>query len=246
MKYIILRTAGFLATALTIAGGWLTAVTTQASAQAMFKDEGTLAPAEETYDIDIEDGDVLAIILTSEDFDTVLTLLGPDGEEVAFNDDFGGSLNSRIIYSATAAGSYTVITKSFDGQGGDYSLEVRPATAYEVSQNEAQTLLQTGDYDGAIMAYSEAIELDSENPEAYLGRADAYFAKAQSILESEGRVLEGPDDLPPDIQAAIVSDFQTAAELYDAAEDPATAQSLREQIQFIETGEIPGPAGGVR
>lgn len=246
MKHVISRTAGLVAAVLTLSGGVLTGTATGAAAQTILEDQGTLQPAQREYSIDVEAGDVVAIIVTSEDFDTVLSLVGPDGEEVAFNDDFGGTLNSRIVYSVPVSGSYTVIAKSFDGQGGDYALEVRPATDYEVAYNTAQTQLQTGDFDAAIAAFSEAISLDPNNPEAYLGRADAYFGKSYTELEAQGMVLEGPDDLPPTAREAIIADFQKAAELYEAAGDPFMAQSLREQVQYIQTGEFPGPGGGGR
>lgn len=244
MKHVLTGTVRLLAAVLTVSGSVWAGSISQVAAQSILEDQGTLEPAQQEYSIAIEAGDVLSILMTSDDFDTVLTLLGPDGAEVASNDDFGGTLNSRIVYSASASGDYTVITKSFDGQGGDYTLEVRPATAYEVSYNDAQIHLQDGDYEGAIAAYSEAIELEPDNPEPYLGRADAHFGMAVAKLEAAGQVLENPDDLPTETRDAIVTDYQQAAELYDAAGDPFTAQSLREQIQYIQTGEFPGPAGG--
>jgi tetratricopeptide (TPR) repeat protein len=244
MKYVFSRTAGILAAVLTITGSCLVGITSEANAQTILEEQGTIEPASREYPLELETGDVVAIIMTSEDFDTVLTLLGPDGEEVAFNDDFGGTLNSQIIYSAPTAGSYTVVTKSFDGEGGDFDIEVRPATEYEVAFNQAQASIQEQDFEAAIAAYSEAIELAPENPEAYLGRADAYFGQAQAELEAQGNILEEPNDLAPEVREAIVEDFQRAAELYEAEGDPFTAQSLREQIQYIETGEFPGPSGG--
>lgn len=244
MTHVILRTAGLLAAVLTLSAGSLVGLANRANAQAILEDQGTLQPAQQEYPIDVEAGDVVAIVLTSEDFDTVLTLLGPDGEEVAFNDDFGGTLNSRIVYNAKVSGTYTVITKSFDGQGGSYSLEVRPATDYEVSYSEAQARSQEGDYEAAIAAYSDAIAINPDDPEAYLGRADAYFARAYTELEAQGLVLEQPDDLAPETRDAIIADFEKAAELYEVAGDPFTADSLREQIEYIQTGEAPGPAGG--
>lgn len=243
MKHFSPRTAGLFAAVLMIAGGSLVAGIGEASAQTILEEQGTIEPASREYPLDLEAGDVVTVVLTSEDFDTVLTLLGPDGEEVAFNDDFGNTLNSRIVYSVDEAGSYTIVTKSFDGEGGDFSLAVRPATEYEVAYNEAQISIQDQDFAGAIAAYSDAIELEPENPEPYLGRADAYFGQAQAELEAAGEVLEEPSDLSSEVREAIVEDFQKAAELYEAEGDPFTAQSLREQIQYIETGEFPEPEG---
>lgn len=244
MKYANLRTAGFMAAVLTLLGGSLTGIVGRAQAQVMLEEQGTLQPAQAEYAIDVEAGEVVSIVLTSEDFDTVLTLLGPSGEEVASNDDFGGTLNSRIVYNADASGTYTVITKSFDGQGGSYSLEVRPATAYEVSFTEARTSLDEGNYEAAIAAYSEAIAIDPEDPEAYIGRAEAHFGMAFEALESQGLALENPDDLSPETREAIIVDYEQAAELYDASGDDFTAQNLRDQIEYLQTGDTSAPTEG--
>ncbi|MEM6521885.1 MAG: tetratricopeptide repeat protein [Cyanobacteria bacterium P01_D01_bin.71] len=233
-----------MATVAAMSGGLALGIATEANAQVILEEQGTIEPALQEYPLAMEAGDVVAIIMTSEDFDTVLTLLGPDGEEVAFNDDYGGTLNSRIVYTAADSGDYTIQSKSFDGEGGNFNIEVRPATEYEVAFNLAQTSVEAQDYETAIAAYTEAIALDNSNPEAYLGRADAYFGQAQAALEAQGEILEDPSDLESDTRDAIVADFEEAATLYEAQGDPFTAQSLREQIQYIETGEFPEPNGG--
>jgi tetratricopeptide (TPR) repeat protein len=148
------------------------------------------------------------------------------------------------VFNAETAGNYQIVAKSFDGTGGNFALEVRPATPYEVALNDAQVSLQAGDFDAAIAAYGEAIALEPENPEPYIARAESYIGKTQVELESQGRFLESPDDLPADAKSAIVADFEQAAQLYQEAGDAFTAQSLREQIEYIQTGEIPGPNGG--
>ncbi|MEM6837545.1 MAG: tetratricopeptide repeat protein [Cyanobacteria bacterium P01_C01_bin.120] len=244
MKHVLSRIAGLLATATVISGGLALGIAADADAQVILEEQGTIEPALQEYALAMEAGDVVAIIMTSEDFDTVLTLLGPNGEEVAFNDDYGGTLNSRIVYTAADSGDYTIQSKSFDGEGGDFSIEVRPATEYEVAFSLAQTSVEVQDYEAAIAAYSEAIALDDSNPEAYLGRADAYFGQAQAALEAQGEILEDPSDLEPDTRSAIVADFEEAAMLYESQGDSFTAQSLREQIQYIETGEFPDSTGG--
>ncbi len=225
-------------------GGLLIGLPPLAHGQTLLEDQGTIQPAQREYSFDMAVGDVVTILLSSEDFDTVLSLTGPNGEEVAFNDDFGNTLNSRIVYEATEAGSYRIVAKSFDGEGGSYSLQVRTATEYEIAYAQATTHMQAQDYEAAIAAYTRAIGLDANNPEAYLGRADAYFGKTQVELEAQGRSLESPNDLDPDVRAAIVQDYEKAAALYAASGDSISAQALREQSEFIKTGEFPGPTGG--
>ncbi|MGF1575799.1 MAG: PPC domain-containing protein [Cyanophyceae cyanobacterium] len=76
------------------------------------------------YTFEGEEEQSLNILLTSADFDTVVTLLDPDGEEMLFNDDSAGyGLNSRIgPVVLPEAGDYTIVVDSFghhnSGSGG--------------------------------------------------------------------------------------------------------------------------------
>ncbi|MBF2035745.1 MAG: tetratricopeptide repeat protein [Leptolyngbyaceae cyanobacterium T60_A2020_046] len=238
MKHILARTTGLWAATLMLTGGVLVSAET-AHAQAILEEQGTIIPAQREYSVTAEAGQVLAILMSSDEFDTVLSLLGPGSEEVAFNDDYGGTLNSRIIYRVPTDGEYTVVARSFSGQGGNFDLVVRAATPYEVSYDAAQQALQEGDYAGAIAAYSEAIELEPTNPEAYLGRADANFGRAFVAADAEGRVFEGPNDIPDDLREAIIADFEAALAIYEETGNTFSAQSLQEQINYLRTGESP-------
>src|SRR5687768_14080852 len=54
-------------------------------------------------------------------FDPVLRLLGPNGQEHVNNDDRGdGTLNSRIIYSATETGDHVVRAQGLGSSIGPY------------------------------------------------------------------------------------------------------------------------------
>ena len=68
------------------------------------------------------------IDLVSADFDTYLRLLNSRGKQVAEDDDSGGALNSRIIYSAKETGMHDVVVTTFDGEVGRFSLKVREYT----------------------------------------------------------------------------------------------------------------------
>ena len=55
--------------------------------------------------------------------DTVMYLYGPDGGQIATNDDFGGTYASRISHVAAVAGTYYVAVRAYGGeQTGNYSL----------------------------------------------------------------------------------------------------------------------------
>lgn len=54
--------------------------------------------------------------------DPILRLYNPQGVEVAMNDDFGGSLNSRIVYTATVTGLFRFEVSGYNGGAGSYLL----------------------------------------------------------------------------------------------------------------------------
>ena len=90
--------------------------------------------------------------------DTLLRLFNASGNELAFNDDHGGTLYSQITYSFASAGTYYVAVSGYDnrsynpsiaGSGsttntfGDYQLELdlveRDLSINNVSQNEGDS-----------------------------------------------------------------------------------------------------------
>ncbi len=78
------------------------------------------------YMVKLNKGDNLAIDLSSDNFDSIVTLLGPDGTTVAENDDGpDGSSNSLLFTRITQAGMYIVRVRSFGETGvGAFKLKV--------------------------------------------------------------------------------------------------------------------------
>lgn len=210
-----------------------------AQAQPLLEETGTIVPAEHSYEFAGTAGQAVTITLESEAFDSVVELQDPDGNQIAVNDDFGGTLNSTIIMTLPADGSYTVVARSFSGEGGDYQLSVRPSTPYEIAYMEAQSLVQAGDFVAAIAAYDQAVSLDADQPSAYLGRAEAYLGKVYAEL---GEQVSGPQDIPPTERAAVIADFEKAADLIEASGNQDWANSLREQANFLRSSGEPGAA----
>ncbi|MEQ8674124.1 MAG: pre-peptidase C-terminal domain-containing protein [Aggregatilineales bacterium] len=68
--------------------------------------------------------------------DPYIFLDGPDGEEVARNDDRdpGIDINSRIVFVAEVSGEYTIVMSNYPESSGDYQLTVTFITA-ENAQN---------------------------------------------------------------------------------------------------------------
>lgn len=68
-------------------------------------------------------GTAVVIGLESDQFDAFLFLFGPDGELVAYNDDFGNSTNSFVSYQLPADGDYTIeVTSYSEGESGEYRI----------------------------------------------------------------------------------------------------------------------------
>ncbi|MEL6939099.1 MAG: PPC domain-containing protein [Cyanobacteria bacterium J06598_1] len=208
-----------------------------ALAQALLQQEGTLAPMEDAYPFDGDAGQTMTIELQSEAFDTILLLKGPDGEIITSNDDYGGTLNSTIVYELPEAGTYSAVASSFSGQGGSYQIEVRPASEYEKVFSRAYDLSVSEDYADSIEAYTAAIEIDDTDPGAYLGRAESRINQAYTSASSD---VSGPDDLPQETIDAVVADYLQAADLLDQQGQSGPADSLREQAGYFMDGEGAG------
>lgn len=78
------------------------------------------------YSIEAQAGDRLEIFASSEAFDTIVSLLGKDGDVVAENDDGESEgTNSLLFYRIKKPGTYTIRVQSFGGSsGGKFTLSV--------------------------------------------------------------------------------------------------------------------------
>ncbi len=78
------------------------------------------------YSVKLNAGDNLVIELTSESFDSIVTLLAPDGSTVGENDDGpDGTTNSLLFTRITKPGTYVVRVRAFGETGvGPFKLKV--------------------------------------------------------------------------------------------------------------------------
>ncbi|QNP30712.1 PPC domain-containing protein [Cylindrospermopsis curvispora] len=78
------------------------------------------------YQVNLNKGDNLVIDASSENFDTIITLLGPNGLTVGENDDGpDGTSNSLLFVRITEAGKYIIRVRSFGETGvGSFKLKV--------------------------------------------------------------------------------------------------------------------------
>lgn len=78
------------------------------------------------YKVRLNKGDNLAIDLTSDSFDSTVTLLAADGSTIAENDDGpDGNTNSLLFIRITKAGVYYIRVQAFGETGvGSFKLKV--------------------------------------------------------------------------------------------------------------------------
>ena len=78
------------------------------------------------YLIELEEGDQVVMDLSSEQFDTIITLIAPDGTTMGQNDDGpDGTTNSLLFARITQTGNYILRVSPFAGQGlGQFTLDV--------------------------------------------------------------------------------------------------------------------------
>lgn len=93
------------------------------------------------YSVEIGTGRQLVVSMSSDDFDSYLTLMSPDGYSVAFDDDSGGNLNSQLSYVALDSGTYTIVASSYGGGFGAYTISATvddpaPVTSTELVRGE--------------------------------------------------------------------------------------------------------------
>ncbi|MGV2827331.1 PPC domain-containing protein [Myxosarcina sp. GI1(2024)] len=78
------------------------------------------------YLVRLQNGDQIAIDLTSDNFDTMVVLIGADGAKVAENDDGpDGTTNSLLFSRITETGKYIVRVRAFgETSGGKFRLKL--------------------------------------------------------------------------------------------------------------------------
>jgi hypothetical protein len=78
------------------------------------------------YAVELKEGDQVVMDLTSDQFDTILTLIGPDGATISENDDGpDGTTNSLLFSRISRSGTYIVRVAPYAGQGlGSFTLKV--------------------------------------------------------------------------------------------------------------------------
>ncbi len=100
-------------------------------------------------------GQVIQIDMQSADFDAFLLLWNQNGNELARDDDGGGGLNSRIVFTLPYSGQYRIAANSLGaGRYGSYTVALRGQSMQAQPIMGAQPIVSPGT--GAIMGTIQA------------------------------------------------------------------------------------------
>ena len=74
--------------------------------------------------VELQPDQELTVTMASGQQDSFLQLLGPDGEHLVSNDDFGRGVDSQIRFVAEEAGEYEIQAFELSGRAISYDLSV--------------------------------------------------------------------------------------------------------------------------
>ncbi len=214
----------------------------------------TAAAPSAQYTLDGHAGDVVTITLTSDTFDSFLTLLAPDGTALITDDDSGGGKHAQIAdFTLPADGAYTIVAESYNRvSSGEYMLSVRgtaasPAITPEATDTPASTPSPAG-----TLAYGETVTgqlaENSTAPYTFEGAAgdrltitaisddfDAFL----TLKDADGTTLATDDDRAGNLNARIDGFVLPADSTYTAivsSYNTASAGAFTLQLERIESG----------
>jgi hypothetical protein len=126
--------------------------------------------------------------------DPLLRMIGPNGEELAMDDDGGGGLNSYLEFTAPSTGNYYVEAGAFaDGSGGGYTLSARAGDVPADSSTDA-VLSSDGDWRQGMLAPAgdrDWYRVDLAEGQAM--RVGLESTQTADMLSDPYLVLYGPD-----------------------------------------------------
>jgi hypothetical protein len=188
------------------------------------------------YTIKLQKDKTYIIDLVSKDFDAYLRLLNKKGDELAEDDDGGGDLDSRIIYSAKKTEDHEIVVTTFDGQVGKFSLKVREfilkgeakarsigkdgfTITANIAQGDVSPIGKLGRIYSIQVKAGETYTIDLESP-----TIDSYLY----LFDGKSKLLAQDDDSGGDVNSRIT---------YRATAD-GVLHLLASSLDGTETGEF--------
>ena len=159
--------------------------------------------------------------------DSLLTLLGPDGWELTYNDDHGDSLASRVVWEAPASGDYYLVVEAggFDADVGAYTLTVSHSTIVDDYGNDidSATVATVGaDVEGVIDYQGDSDYFRFTAEEGQLYQIDVALGSLPdsllALLDPDGWELTYNDDHGDSLASRVVWEAPASGDYYLAVE----------------------------
>jgi serine protease Do len=181
------------------------------------------------YTFDAEQGQRITIDMISDQLDAYLILIDPNGQDVAQDDDGGGGTNARLVTTAVASGTYTILANSYSvGEVGEYRLQV---AADSVAPRNTAFLLQEEGFlgqgasvlpsDGSL--YQEHIFYGEAGQRVTVTMESNEFDTYLILIGPNDQVIEQNDDIGPNnynssitVTLPATGNYRAIANSYDA------------------------------
>lgn len=157
------------------------------------------------YVFEGETGDRITITMVSEEFDTYLVLEDQYGNELTYDDDSAGNLDSRIsAYQLQNNGTYTIRATTFASRGGSfssgvYTLALNLSVVEEIAYGDVVDSSINGGSPNAVYMFQAnagdvvAITMTSDDFTPYLTLTDTYgYQSGYSNYNSGRTAIIGP------------------------------------------------------
>ena len=142
-------------------------------------------------------------IKTVAEWDTVITLYDPNGNQIGYNDDDDQlpNLNSRINMPLPETGQYTIEVRSIDERGGPYKLEIQSA-----SVDNLETYATAGTNEGRItLGWSQRWPYNGQADERLTIKTVAEWDTVITLYDPNGNQIgyNDDDDQLPNLNSRI-------------------------------------------
>jgi len=109
-------------------------------------------------DVTTEPGQVIEVVLASEDFDTYLIVQTPTGATMENDDDQGSASRSRVVMNVQRPGVHRVGVTTFEpGMSGAYTVDIRLSAAPDPRSQRDIVHLEDGDGVDGSLAYGDVV-----------------------------------------------------------------------------------------
>lgn len=171
--------------------------------------------------------------------DTILTLRDAAGNQIAVNDDFGGSLDSRIVFTATSSGTFYLDAAGYSTNTGTYTISATAAApADDYAANTSTTGVATAT--GTAGTIGAANDRDWFSFQVVAGRT--YVFEALGAISGSGSLNDPTLVLRNSSGAQIAANDDFGASLNSRITYTATASGT----VYLDVGSGDGGTGTYR